>query len=119
MSGFLGNLMNQAVGAIGGQLGDKFGGSIGEFLKGDGLNMLISQAQSAGLTDKIHSWIGNGENLPITTDELRSLLTDQQIQTIVAKTGLPAGTILPALAQLLPAAVDKHTPEGQAPSTTA
>ncbi|KXV17553.1 YidB family protein [Gluconobacter oxydans] len=119
MSGFLGNLMNQAVGAIGGQLGEKFGGSIGDFLKGDGLNMLISQAQSAGLTDKIHSWIGNGENLPITADELRSLLTDQQIQMIVSKTGLPANTILPALAQLLPRAVDKHTPDGQAPSTTA
>lgn len=116
MSGFLGNLVNQAMGAVGGQLGEKFGGSIGEFLKGDGLNMLVSQAQSAGLTEKIQSWIGNGDNLPISTDELRNLLTDQQVQTIVDKTGLPASTILPALAQLLPAAVDKHTSEGTAQS---
>nr|WP_294917727.1 YidB family protein [uncultured Neokomagataea sp.] len=109
MSGFLGNLLNQAAGALGGQLADKFGGQIGDMLKGQGIDMLISQARNAGLEEKIQSWIGNGENLPISTDELRNLLTDTQIQTIVSKTGLPAETILPALAQFLPAAVDKHT----------
>ncbi|GBR52851.1 hypothetical protein AA106555_1061 [Neokomagataea thailandica NBRC 106555] len=113
MSGFLGNLLNQAAGALGGQLADKFGGQIGDMLKGQGLNMLLSQARNAGLEEKIQSWIGSGENLPISTDELRNLLTDTQIQAIVSKTGLPAETILPALAQLLPAAVDKHTDEGQ------
>ncbi|MFT9381235.1 MULTISPECIES: YidB family protein [unclassified Gluconobacter] len=115
MSGFFGNIVNQAMGALGGQLGDKLGGSFGDMLKGEGLNMLIAQAKSAGLDEKIHSWIGNGENLPITTDELRNLLTNEQIQMIVAKTGLPAATILPAIAQLLPAAVDKHTTEDQLP----
>ncbi|GAN90860.1 hypothetical protein Gbfr_021_187 [Gluconobacter frateurii M-2] len=115
MSGFFGNIVNQAMGALGGQLGDKLGGSFGDMLKGEGLNMLINQAKSAGLEDKIHSWIGNGENLPITTDELRNLLTDQQVQMLVSKTGLPAATILPALAQLLPAAVDQHTTGTQVP----
>ena len=115
MSGFFGNIVNQAMGALGGQLGDKLGGSFGDMLKGEGLNMLINRAKSAGLEDKIHSWIGNGENLPITTDELRNLLTDQQVQMLVSKTGLPAATILPALAQLLPAAVDQHTTATQAP----
>ncbi|EHH67296.1 YidB family protein [Gluconobacter morbifer] len=119
MSGFLGNIMNQAMGALGGQLGDKLGGSFGEFLKGDGLTTLLNQARSAGLEDKIRSWIGNGENLPISANELRSLMTDQQIQMLVSKTGLPASTILPALAQLLPTAVDKHTPDGQVPSQNA
>lgn len=113
MSGFLGNLVNQAMGAVGGQLADKFGGHIGDMLKGEGLNLLLQQAKNAGLEEKIQSWIGNSENLPISSDELRNLLTSDQVQTIVSKTGLSAETILPALAQFLPAAVDKHTSSDQ------
>jgi len=118
MSGFFGNIMNSAMGALGGQLGDKLGGSFGDMLKGEGLNMLISQAKNAGLEDKIRSWIGSGENLPITADELRNVLTDQQVQMLVSKTGLPASAVLPALAQLLPSAVDSHTQDA-APDHTA
>jgi len=119
MSGFFGNLMNQAMGAVGGQLGNKLGGSLGGMLQGEGLQMLIGQARNAGLEDKIRSWIGNGENLPISVDEIRNLLTDQQIQGLVSHTGLPANVILPALAEFLPAAVDQHTPEGATPPAQA
>ncbi|AOX17405.1 YidB family protein [Kozakia baliensis] len=118
MSGFLGNIMNSALGALGSQVQQKLGGSFGEFLNGPGLQMLLNQARNAGLEDKVRSWIGNGENLPISTDEIRNLLSDQQIQTLVSKTGLPAATLLPALATLLPHAVDQHTPNGTTPDGT-
>lgn len=120
MSGFLGNIVNSALGAVGSQLQQKLGGSFSEFLtSGQGMQMLLDQARKAGLEDKVRSWIGTGENLPISTDEIRSLLTDEQVQMLVSKTGLPAGAILPALAQLLPHAVDQHTPEGRTPAATA
>ncbi|QDH16503.1 YidB family protein [Swingsia samuiensis] len=116
MSGFFGNIMNQAVGALGGQLGDKIGEHFGDFIRGNGLQMLLSQASKVGLQDKVQSWIGNGENLPISADELRSLLSNEQINAILEKTGLPVGTVLPLIAQVLPNLVDKHTPEGTVPS---
>ncbi|GAN53584.1 YidB family protein [Tanticharoenia sakaeratensis] len=118
MSGFLGGLMNKAMGALGNQAGEQVGGSLGNMLQGEGLQMLINQARSSGLEDKVRSWIGNGENLPISVDEIRSLLSDQQVQQIVSKTGLPAAVIMPALAELLPAAVDHATPEGTATGQT-
>lgn len=119
MSGFLGNLFNQAAGAISDEIGQKFGGSFGDFLKGDGLTTLLQQAKSAGLDDKVRSWIGKGQNLPISADEVRQLLTSDQVEALVAKTGLPAATLLPAIAEFLPAAVDSHTSDGQIPTRTA
>ena len=60
MSGFFGNLIGQALGALGGEGQQKLGSSFQEFLSGGGLQTLIQQAKSAGLDDKIRSWIGNG-----------------------------------------------------------
>ncbi|RBM05962.1 YidB family protein [Novacetimonas cocois] len=80
------------------------------------ISSLLDQAQQAGLTDKVRSWIGSGENLPISTDELRSLLGNQQVQALVDHVGLPADTILPVLAHLLPAAVNAQTPQGEVPA---
>ncbi|WP_336946673.1 YidB family protein [Asaia sp. BMEF1] len=112
MSGFFGSMINSALGSMGDKLKEKLGGSIGEYLTSEqGLQMLLDQARKAGLEDKVRSWIGSGENLPISADELRALLTDEQVQMLVSKTGLPAGALLPALAQFLPGVVDHHTNE--------
>ncbi|WP_408863390.1 YidB family protein [Asaia spathodeae] len=112
LSGFFGSMINSALGSMGDKLRERLGGGLGEYLTSEqGLQMLIDQARKAGLEDKVRSWIGSGENLPISADELRALLTDEQIQMLVSKTGLPAGALLPALAQFLPGVVDQHTSE--------
>ena len=99
--------MNSALGGVSDLIKDKLGGGLGEFLMSEsGIQMIVDQAKKAGLEDKVKSWIGSGENLPISTDEIRSLLSDEQVQGFVAKTGLPAATLLPALATLLPSAVN-------------
>ncbi|GBQ58242.1 YidB family protein [Komagataeibacter swingsii] len=92
---------------------------LSQLLTPDTLNTLVAQAEQAGLGDKVRSWIGDGHNLPISTDELRSLLSSQQVQAMVDKTGLPAATILPVLAHLLPEAVNTQTPQGTIPTKTA
>ena len=119
MSGFFGNLIGQALGALGSEGQQKLGASFQEFLSDGGLQTLLTQAKSAGLDDKIRSWIGTGENLPISADQVRNLLSDAQVQALVARTGLPAAVVLPAIAELLPHAVEQHTPDGQVPTTTA
>lgn len=111
MSGFFGKML----GALGGDIREKFGPMMREYLEGPGLQKLVDQAKAAGLEEKVRSWIGNGENLPISADEIRRLLTSDQLETIVAKTGLPAAALLPAIAQFLPETVDAHTPEGKQP----
>ncbi|BAK82824.1 YidB family protein [Komagataeibacter medellinensis] len=90
---------------------------LSQLLTPTAISSLMAQADQAGLGDKVRSWIGDGHNLPISTDELRSLLSNQQVQAMVDKTGLPAATILPVLAHLLPEAVNTQTPTGEAPKT--
>ncbi|GEB38305.1 hypothetical protein GLI01_23400 [Gluconacetobacter liquefaciens] len=89
---------------------------LADLTSANGISTLLAQAEQAGLGDKVRSWIGTGENLPVSPDQLRSILSNQQVQALVDKTGLPAATILPALAQFLPAAVDHQTPGGTPPT---
>ncbi|GBQ81470.1 hypothetical protein AA13595_0652 [Gluconacetobacter johannae DSM 13595] len=96
-------------------LTDKLHQHLAELTSAQGISSLMAQAEQAGLGDKVRSWIGSGQNLPISADELRSILSSQQVQALADRTGLPASTILPALAQFLPAAVDRQTPSGEPP----
>ena len=120
MSGIFNDVMGKLsdlAGASG--LSQQVHSYLSQLLTPDTISTLVTQAEQAGLGDKVRSWIGDGHNLPISTDELRSLLSSQQVQAMVDKTGLPAATVLPVLAHLLPEAVNTQTPQGAPPTKTA
>ena len=47
-----------------------------------GLNGLVSKFASKGLGDIINSWIGTGKNLPVSGDQLKSILGDDTIKKL-------------------------------------
>ncbi|MBB2206307.1 YidB family protein [Gluconacetobacter takamatsuzukensis] len=117
MAGFFDGLVNKLTElADSTGLTDQVHQHLAELTSPTGISTLLNQAEQAGLGDKVRSWIGNGQNLPVSPEELRSILSNQQVQALVDRTGLPAATILPALAQFLPAAVDHQTPAGAPPA---
>jgi len=63
------------------------------------------------------SWIGTGQNLPISADQLQNVLHSGALQDIAAKTGMDQGQLTSVLSQLLPHVVDKLTPNGQVPDS--
>jgi len=73
---------------------------------------LLDKLQQSGLGSQVSSWLGNGQNLPITADQLRAALGNEQIQQIATHLGLPVDKILGFLAEHLPAVVDKLSPKG-------
>ena len=81
---------------------------------------LLAKLQESGLGSQVASWLGSGTNLPVTADQLRSALGNEQVQQIANAIGLPVDKILPALSEHLPAAIDKMSPNGtlQEPSST-
>ncbi len=81
-----------------------------------GLGGLVQKFESAGLGDTISSWVGNGENQPVSPDALHNILGSDVVQQIAAKTGLPVEQLLPQIAQHLPQLVDGMTPNGEIPS---
>ncbi len=107
-SGGLGDLLR---GGLGGLLA---GGTAGSVLSG-GLNDLIKQLQQHGLGDAANSWIGTGPNKTVTPDDLGRALGADQINALMAQTGLSREELLDGLSQHLPKVVDQLTPEGQVP----
>jgi uncharacterized protein YidB (DUF937 family) len=82
---------------------------------GNGLAGLLGQFQQAGLGHVADSWIGKGQNLPISGDQLQQILGSGQIGQIAQQLGLSNEQTSGQLADLLPSLIDKLTPHGEAP----
>lgn len=81
-----------------------------------GLGGLLNQFQQSGLGDVVKSWIGPGQNQPISPNQLGSALGPQIIKVLAQKTGMSEQEITAHLSQILPNAVDRLTPNGRMPT---
>ena len=81
-----------------------------------GLANLVNICHQRGLGDVVNSWISTGQNLPITAEQIRSVLGSSEIQTLAARAGIDPQAASAAIAQILPLLVDRATPNGQIPS---
>ena len=82
---------------------------------GNGLAGLVQQFEQAGLGNLVQSWVGTGQNLPISGEQIEHALGSEQIQQIAAKAGIDSNQITSLLAQYLPQVIDHLTPNGQVP----
>ena len=80
-----------------------------------GLAGLAEQFQRGGLGDVMNSWIGTGQNQPISPDQLGGVLGSDLIGELTQRTGMGQGDLLGQLSQVLPQMVDRATPEGRIP----
>ena len=80
-----------------------------------GLGGLADKFQQAGLGDVLGSWIGSGQNQPISADQLTNVLGSDALSGIAAKLGLNPAEAASQLAHVLPGVVDHLTPQGEAP----
>jgi len=82
-----------------------------------GLNAIVAKLQQAGFGDQVKSWIGNGQNLPITAEQLQQVLGSDTVKQLAARFNIPVDQLAKVLAQQLPAAVDHASPDGKLPHT--
>ena len=82
---------------------------------GGGLGDVIGKFNQGGLGDVIGSWIGHGQNAPISGDQLSNVLGADTIGSIAARLGLSNGEVAGQLSQMLPQVIDRLTPNGQVP----
>ncbi|MCX7276938.1 MAG: YidB family protein [Burkholderiales bacterium] len=90
-------------------------GMLGNNSQLGGLGGLVEKFQQAGLGDVVGSWIGSGQNQPISADQLSSVLGSDALSGLAAKLGVDPSEAAGQLAQVLPGLVDHLTPAGQAP----
>ncbi len=113
--------MSGLLGLLGGLLGNGAQtGAAGNLLStvladSGGVSGLVGKFQQAGLGGAVSSWIGNGQNLSMTVQEVTKVFPPAQIEALAEQHGIPAGTVTTLLAQLLPHTVDAATPDGTVP----
>ena len=81
-----------------------------------GLGGLLEKFQQSGHGDVAKSWVGSGQNQPISPGSLGSALGPSIIKALSEKTGLSEQEVTAQLSQLLPGLVDKLTPQGRLPT---
>lgn len=116
--GIFDGLVGNVLGALKGQEGAE-PGALGQALNGalantqfGSLDGVLSQLQSSGLGTQVASWLGNGSNLPVSADDLRSALGNEELQKLGTQLGIPMDQVGDLLAKVLPATVDKLSPNG-------
>lgn len=80
-----------------------------------GLSGLAQTFKDKGLGDVISSWIGTGNNLPVSADQIKEALGADQLQEIAKNAGVSQEEASQGLAGLLPEIIDKLTPDGKVP----
>ena len=81
-----------------------------------GLGGLLNKLQQGGLGDVVNSWVGSGQNQPVSPSQLGSALGPSIIKTVSQLTGLSEDDLTKQLSQVLPGLVDKLTPNGRLPT---
>jgi uncharacterized protein YidB (DUF937 family) len=110
--GLFDNLVGDLESAIGSHPGG-VSGVLGDLLAdAGGLDGVVAKLNEAGLGEKVNSWLGKGENAPLTADEIRAALSDQSLTQIAGKLGISTDAVAQVLAQHLPNAVDQASPGG-------
>lgn len=80
-----------------------------------GISGLQQMFQEKGLGSVVSSWIGTGQNLPISADQLQSVLHSGALEQVAAKAGMDPSQLTSMMSTLLPHVVDKLTPNGEVP----
>ncbi|MFJ8853941.1 YidB family protein [Streptomyces sp. NPDC102437] len=109
-SGGAGNILGALLGALGNGQGGRSGAGGGGALEG-----LIAMLTRSGLVDQAHSWVGTGENQPVSGAQIAEALPDETLRKVAREAGVSAEQAADQIARSLPTAVDRLTPSGEVP----
>ena len=116
-------LLDSILGAVSGK-GDADGGAnalvgvLGGLLaQSGGLQGLANKFSQGGQGGAFSSWVGMGENQPISSNQIQNVLGSEQVKALAAKMGVDPTQASQFLAEYLPKVVDKLTPEGKVDPT--
>jgi uncharacterized protein YidB (DUF937 family) len=115
--GLLDNLESAAMGKVLGSNSNPLASGLLQMIQNQpgGLQGLVQSFHDKGMGGLVSSWIGSGQNLPVSADQIHQALGSDQVKALAAKAGVSPDTAASAIAQLLPSIVDKLTPNGQVP----
>lgn len=78
-----------------------------------GLQGLMTKFAHGGIGEVFSSWVGIGQNQPVSAAQIQNVLGSDQIQALAAQLGIDPAQASEFLAGHLPKIVDRLTPAGQ------
>ena len=112
-------LLDSILGAVSGKTEGSGGaaqliGVLGGLLaQSGGLQGLANKFSQSGQGNAFQSWVGMGENQPISNNQIQNALGSEQVNAIATRMGVDPAVASTFLAEYLPKIVDKLTPAGK------
>ena len=122
LDGLLGNMMGGMMGSATGGSQQAQGSSpliqmaLQLLQQNGGIQGVLAKCQQAGMGQQAQSWIGTGQNMPISADALSQIFGQGQLGQIAQQLGMSHEQVANGLAQSLPHVVDHMTPGGEIPA---
>ncbi|MFK0236851.1 YidB family protein [Streptomyces vinaceus] len=129
LGSLLGGLLGGGGGQAGGGGGNILGALLGTLMGGGGaggaqaagggsnpLGGLMDMLAKSGLADQAQSWVGTGDNKPVSGAQIAEALPDDTLRQVARQAGVSPQEAADQIAQELPTAVDKLSPAGSIPS---
>ena len=83
-----------------------------------GLEGVLGKFRQGGLAQQADSWVGTGQNMNISADQLEQVFGSSTINDLASRVGMPADQAGSAMAQMLPEIINRLTPQGQVPENS-
>jgi len=120
-----GNQRQDPLGQILGGLGGASRGQSGNLLlqaallllqQNGGLEGVLGRFRQGGLGQQADSWVGTGQNMGISPDQLQQIFGSSTLRDLASQLGLPQEQTGSTMAQVLPELINQMTPQGQVPT---
>lgn len=111
--------LSDIVNKLGGQDGQQGGISSLQHLvnSNGGLQGLTSKLSSNGLGKQVQSWVGHGQNEPVSGSQVQQAVDPETVNHMSRQAGMSPEDTSSHVAQALPDMVNHATPEGRMPES--
>jgi uncharacterized protein YidB (DUF937 family) len=111
--------LDDVTAKLGGQSGQEGGlASLQKmFSSNGGLQGLTSKLSSSGLGQQVQSWVGTGENQPVSGSQVQQAMDPAELHQMAEKAGMSDQEASEHVAQALPEMVNEATPQGEMPAS--
>ena len=114
--GLMDDLENKAVSSFLGGSNNPLAQSVMQMINSHpgGLSGLVQAFHQNGMSEIVSSWVGTGQNMPVSADQITQVLGNSSMpQQFAAKAGISPQDASAKLAQFLPQIIDHLTPQGK------
>lgn len=111
--------LNDILDKLGGKQGQQGGvESLQRMIRSSGgLQGITSKLSSNGLGQQVQSWVGHGQNQPVSGSHVQQAVDPQALHEMSRQSGMTPEETSEHVAKALPDAVDHATPEGKMPES--